>query len=136
MSVRLHATVSSVLPREFSFSVPAPHHADTAHGARTNLSARTLTHAHGHHQQHRSTQVGPSTVTERELEEAAQKLTDAVSYVNKGIQFRIHEGTERLMVHIIDRVTQEVIKEIPPEEFLDVVANIQEYLGLLFDQRV
>lgn len=131
MSVRMHATVSPVLPRELS--LPAPQFADTARSTGMTQSARALGYQQ-HNQHHRSAQA--RSVTEQELEEAAQQLTDALSYVNKGIQFRIHDRTERLMVHIIDRATQEVIKEIPPEEFLDVVANIQEYMGLLFDKRV
>ena len=50
-------------------------------------------------------------------------------------QFEIHEGTGRVMVNLVDTVTKEVLKEIPPEKILDLVANIWERLGLLVDER-
>jgi flagellar protein FlaG len=39
------------------------------------------------------------------------------------------------MVNLVDMQTKEVLKEIPPEKILDLVANIWERLGLLVDER-
>ena len=52
---------------------------------------------------------------------------------NAKYQFEIHEGTGRVMVNLVDMQTREVLKEIPPEKILDLVANIWERLGLLVD---
>ena len=41
-----------------------------------------------------------------------------------------------MQVFVIDGLSQEVIKEIPPEEFLNIVAHIREMVGLLLDERV
>ena len=54
---------------------------------------------------------------------------------NAKYQFEIHEGTGRVMVNLVDMQTKEVLKEIPPEKILDLVANIWERLGLLVDER-
>jgi len=40
------------------------------------------------------------------------------------------------MVQIVDLKTQEVIKELPPEEMLDLEAKIHEMVGLLIDEKV
>jgi flagellar protein FlaG len=39
------------------------------------------------------------------------------------------------MVKVIDRDTKEVIREIPPEKFQDLVAKLWELSGLVIDER-
>ena len=75
-------------------------------------------------------------VTRRTLERAMEELNKATYIVDKRLRFSIHEESERMQVFVIDNKTQEVIKEIPPEEFLNIVARIQEMVGLLLDERV
>ena len=53
--------------------------------------------------------------------------------VNKRLSFRVHDGSERMMVYVIDNKTNEVVREVPPEKFLDVIARIREFVGLLID---
>lgn len=50
-------------------------------------------------------------------------------------EFKIHEGTGRIMVRLIDNDSGEVIKEVPPEKILDLVAGIWELVGILVDKR-
>lgn len=63
-------------------------------------------------------------VIERVLEESRRRL-----------RFRVHEETGRIWVQVIDQQTNEVVKEIPPERYLDLVARIWELVGLLVDER-
>jgi len=41
-------------------------------------------------------------------------------------KFSIHEGTGEIIVKLEDTNTGEVIREIPPEKLLDLVAKMQE----------
>lgn len=66
---------------------------------------------------------------------AVETINNAIEHVNRALRFSIHEETERLMVKVVDLTTDEVIKEIPPEEVLDTVARIREMIGLLIDER-
>ncbi|WP_207740743.1 flagellar protein FlaG [Alkalibacter mobilis] len=50
-------------------------------------------------------------------------------------KFEIHEGTGRVMINLVDTKTDEVIKEMPPEKILDLVASIWELVGILVDER-
>src|SRR5690606_9480682 len=72
-------------------------------------------------------------VDRAQLEDALEKLTRSADLFNKGLQFRIHDKTGRLIVRVIDRETEEVIRDIPPERILDLVASIEAFLGLLFE---
>jgi len=50
-------------------------------------------------------------------------------------EFSINEPTNRVSIKVIDRITDEVIREIPPEESLDVLAKVWELAGLLVDEK-
>lgn len=55
---------------------------------------------------------------------------------NVSLKFDLHEATGRTMIKVIDRETDEVIREFPPEKVLDLAAKMEEMLGILFDQTV
>ena len=69
-----------------------------------------------------------------------EALKRAVEEINKNAsnseaQFAVHEGTNRIMVKIVDKETKEVIKEFPPEKTLDMIAKAWELAGLTIDER-
>jgi|GEM_PF-1487627 len=53
-----------------------------------------------------------------------------------GLNFTQHEATGRTMVRITNRDTEEVIREIPVKQVLDLAAKIEEMVGMLFDEKV
>ena len=54
--------------------------------------------------------------------------------LNTGLRFRIHEESERVMVEVVDLDENEVIRR-SPEKILNMVAQIQNIIGLLIDTR-
>lgn len=67
----------------------------------------------------------------RTLVEEAQEV---LQRVNGQLSFKVHEGTGRTLVQIVDKGTDEVIREIPPEKMLDVIAGIWQWAGLIVDR--
>lgn len=63
------------------------------------------------------------------VDEMQKKMT------NSEVQFGIHEGTNRVTIKIIDKETKEVIKELPPEKTLDMIAKAWELAGILVDEK-
>ncbi len=49
--------------------------------------------------------------------------------------FGIHEKTNRVTIKIVDKSTEKVIKEFPPEETLDMIAKVWEVAGILVDEK-
>jgi flagellar protein FlaG len=74
-------------------------------------------------------------VSEKMVLEAITKANKAISFANKRFEYSIHEVTKAIMVKVIDKNTDEVIKEIPPEKILDLVAKIWEMAGIIVDER-
>ncbi|MDO9536597.1 MAG: flagellar protein FlaG [Bacillota bacterium] len=70
-----------------------------------------------------------------DLQDAVEKVNITAQAFNTGLRFSIHEESERVMVEVYNRADNEVIREIPPEKLLNLVAQIQTVLGLFVDQR-
>ena len=50
-------------------------------------------------------------------------------------EFSIHQSTKQIMIKIVDTNTKEVLKEIPSEKILDMVANMCELAGIFVDAK-
>lgn len=71
-----------------------------------------------------------------------KKIIDAIEKANKqleikgtSLRFSIHEVTKQIMVKIVSNDTEEVIKEVPPEKILDMVADMMVRAGIIVDKR-
>lgn len=60
---------------------------------------------------------------------------DFIAY-DRRFEFSIHEATKQIMVKVIDANTDEVIRELPPEKVLDMVASLWEVAGILVDRKI
>lgn len=69
-----------------------------------------------------------------------ESIRRAVENINKNLKnseaiFGIHEKTNRVTIKLVDKETKEVIKELPPEKTLDMIAKAWELAGLLVDEK-
>ncbi|MFZ7120921.1 MAG: flagellar protein FlaG [Eubacteriaceae bacterium] len=70
-----------------------------------------------------------------DLKKAVNETNKMIFGGNSHFEFQVHEKTGAMMVKLIDNNTNEVIKEIPPEKILDLVANIWELVGIIVDEK-
>jgi len=68
-----------------------------------------------------------STVDEMNAEFAARNST---------IRFRIDRESKELIVSVVDKTSDEVIREIPPEEVVRMRERLKEMAGLLLEETV
>lgn len=71
--------------------------------------------------------------TNEQIKKAVEKLNKNMSHSEA--VFGIHEETNRVTIKIIDKDTKEVIKELPPEKTLDMIAKAWELAGILVDEK-
>lgn len=74
-------------------------------------------------------------IDEEVLNKAVDKANQTARIFNRQIHFKVHEASRRWMIQIIDTDKGEVIREIPPEEILDMLAQLDKMVGLLVDER-
>lgn len=71
-----------------------------------------------------------------ELEDKIEDMNNILETLEENLSFKLHDETERLMVQVIDIKTKEVLKEMPPEEMLDLAARIHRMVGVIIDEEV
>jgi flagellar protein FlaG len=55
---------------------------------------------------------------------------------NRRLQFVVDQRSNEVIIKVIDKETDKVIKELPPEELQRLHNNLKEAIGLLFDEKV
>lgn len=79
-------------------------------------------------------QADKLTEKEREkLKERADKLFEAL---NTGLALKFHEKSGEWYAVIQNKITQEIIKEVPPKYMLDLEAKLKDMIGLFLDKRI
>lgn len=68
-----------------------------------------------------------------QLKKAVENLNKQMA--NSEAVFGIHEKTNRVTIKIVDKDTKKVIKELPPEKTLDMIAKAWELAGILVDEK-
>lgn len=73
-------------------------------------------------------------ITNEQIKKAVEKLNKSMISHSEAV-FGIHEATNRITIKIVDKDTKEVIKELPPEKTLDMIAKVWEMAGILVDEK-
>ena len=67
-------------------------------------------------------------------------LNDFENKINQmqdiGVEFTRHKASGRMMVRVVEKGSNTLIREIPSEEFLDMVVKMDQMIGILFDKKV
>lgn len=67
-------------------------------------------------------------------------LKDLESKINLmhdvGLEFSQYKDSGKMIVRVVEKGTNRVIREIPSEAFLDLVEKMDQMIGILFDKKV
>jgi flagellar protein FlaG len=70
-----------------------------------------------------------------EVQTAVEKIQEYIRKAASDIKFSIDEDSGRTVVKVIDRETEEVIRQIPSQEALDLAQALDKLQGLLIKQK-
>lgn len=80
----------------------------------------------------------PGTLSNYSKGQISKAIDDANRFLvgkNTKFSYSVHKATGRTVVKLVDIETDEVVKEIPPQKFLDAIANLWEMAGILVDKK-
>lgn len=77
-----------------------------------------------------------SEETRAKVQEAVNTMNEMLEVNNNASKFMYHEGLERYYVTIVDRETEEVMREIPAKKLLDAFYEMQKMLGMIVDEKI
>jgi len=71
----------------------------------------------------------------KELQQVIEELNRAMNPLNTDLKFKFNDKIKELTVQVIDKKTNEVIREFPPKEALRLMEKMRELVGMLFDKK-
>lgn len=73
----------------------------------------------------KSTQKQSEEVEKAELKEAISTVHKFIDNNKRGVSFSIDDSTDRTVIKVIDKHTNETVKQMPSEEFLKIAEKIK-----------
>ncbi len=70
-----------------------------------------------------------------DVQEAVSKLSEYIQTVQRDLQFSVDEESGQTVVKVIDSTTDEVIRQIPPEDVIAFAQALNSVSGLLLDAK-
>ena len=71
-----------------------------------------------------------------DIREVLKNLEKIISQFNRRFEFVADDSIDRIVVKVIDKQTDKVIKEIPPVEIQHLLARLKEMMGLLVNEQI
>ncbi|MFC1556813.1 flagellar protein FlaG [candidate division KSB1 bacterium] len=68
------------------------------------------------------------------LEKIAEELNNDFRIFNTALSFSVDDKTGTTVIKILDRETEKIIREIPPDELLRIAAKLTEIIGRIVDE--
>jgi flagellar protein FlaG len=76
-----------------------------------------------------------SANAENKIKRAISEANNKLKFTRTKCEFTYFEDINRVAIKVIDRDTEEIIREIPPEETLELIQKLWEFAGLIYDEK-
>ena len=63
----------------------------------------------------------------------AKKMNEVATVFNTSLAFSVDKPTGKTVIKVMDKATDEVIRQIPPEEALRLIGKLRDVMGMLLD---
>ena len=87
----------------------------------------------GESQEERAKEERERVASEASIKEATNRANRSMEQTR--CEYSYHKETKRVSIKVIDKNTDKVIREIPPEKSLDMLQKMWEMAGILVDEK-
>ncbi len=112
-----------------------PVKAEVAPAAEVTMEKQENDYAQDTNEQGRMEVENAKEVSPEKVKKAVSEINQKIKPTHTSCQFSYHEETNRISIKVINDDTDEVIREIPPEKTLDMIAKTLELEGILVDEK-
>lgn len=81
-------------------------------------------------------QIDATEITEEKIQQVINTLNEVLEINHNSSKFIYHEGLDRYFIQVINKDTDEVVKEIPPKKLLDAFFELQKMVGMIVDEKI
>ena len=78
----------------------------------------------------------PGTLDEETVSLMTEQLNELMDKINCNLEFKYNKEVNLMTIKMIDKKTQEVIKELPPEELIENMIKAKDWLGAFIDKNI
>ena len=78
---------------------------------------------------------GSALYDRADLANAVDKINEKVQRVLREIKFSVDDKSDRVVIKVIDQQTKEVIREIPPEQIIEMAQDLDKSQGMLLHEK-
>lgn len=136
-------TANSAFPE---FNTPKANQAatqDQLEEAKANKSVENIVVEQTKKLEEKAAQEKSEKEQEAELDDAIEVVADFLNVSSRSVNFQLHDESERTVIKVFDNDTQELIKQFPSDEVLEIAKRIVELredvgrkTGILLDEKV
>ncbi len=95
---------------------------------------RTIRSSSVSQEQERTKEKGRTSV--QELQMAVDDMNRKAQDLRRSVQFSVDRELNMTVVKVVDSRTEEVVRQIPSEEFIEISKALRESRSLIFDAEV
>src|SRR5699024_6716036 len=85
---------------------------------------------------HKQSDILDQGIHKDKVETVVSQLNGFIEPLQTNLQFKLHEELNEYYVTVVNPLTNEVIKEIPPKKMLDMYAEMAQFMGILIDEKI
>ena len=78
----------------------------------------------------------PGTLDEETVSLMTETFNELMSKINCNLEFKYNKEVNLMTIKMIDKRTNEVIKEVPPEEMIENMVRAKDWLGAFIDKNM
>ncbi len=78
----------------------------------------------------------PGTLDEETVSLMTKTFNELMSKINCNLEFQYHKEVNLMSIKMVDKRTNEVIKEVPPEEMIENMVRAKDWLGAFIDKNM
>ena len=83
-----------------------------------------------------SEQAQPGSLDRAAFDRAAAKVSKALDSTNPRLKIEVDDATERVVITVVEQDSGKIIRQIPPEELLQLEKYLSSAKGLLLHEQV
>ncbi len=77
-----------------------------------------------------------SQIDKEELKKIIEEIRKKMDYLNKYLRIDIDNELDIPVIKIVEKETDKVIRQIPPDYMLSIMKRIDEMLGIIISERI
>ena len=80
--------------------------------------------------------IEPGTMREETVSQMTEVFNELMDKINCDVEFQYNKELDMFNVKMVDKKTNEVIKEFPPEEMIENMIKAKDWLGAFIDRAI